>query len=216
MPGPHEDQQSPRPRVRKVPSLTVFKGHDNDPKDIEPFHFLAQTSKGCQQGDRHLDVILTRREISGRTKEYLRLLQSKYKHGVCTTVLGRAREDLVREIKVLEDMWASHWEKVYGPDSDRAKFVELSEELKEYKFYAIFGDYAGIFCKEIKNLGQSHPINQFKQWKDAEEKLKEEDRNLANWCSDRPNDLPKSPLCDSIVEVAGRLVPPTEPTMVRF
>ncbi len=216
MPGPYEDVQSPRLRVRKAPSLTAFKGDDIDPKDIEPFHFPAQTSKGCQQGDRHLDVILARRDISGRTKEYLRLLQSKYKHGACTTVLGRAREDLVREIKVLEDMWASHWDKVYGPRSDRARFEQLSEELKELKFYAIFEDYAAIFCKEIKNLGQSYPINHFKQWKDAEEKLEEEDRSLANWWSDRSKELPETPLCDSIVEVAGRLNPPTDPAMVRF
>lgn len=216
MPGAHEDQQSPRSRVRKIPSLTGFKGDNIAPDDLRPFHFDGQAINACRRGYEHLDKIMQRRDISGRTREFLHLIQKKYKHGDCTTVLGRERDTLAREIKILENMWESHWEKVYGPDSDRAKFQELSEETKLLKFHAIFGDYAAIFCKEIKNLGQSYSINHFKQWKDAAEKLEEEDRSLANWWSDRSKELPETPLSDSIIEVASRLNPLTDPKMVRF
>lgn len=216
MSGPYENQQSPRPRVRRVPSLTLFKGHDIDPNDLQPFHFNGQSQNACCQGTEYLEEIVQRRDISGRTKEFLRLIQTKYKQGKCTTVQGRARDTLAREVKILENMWESHWEKVYGPSSDRARFHDLSEELKELKFLAILGDYAAIFCKEIRNLGLGYPINGFKQWRDVEESLSKEDVALEEWKSNTEWDLPEQPLHDSIEAVAHNLTPPVQAEMVRF
>ncbi len=36
-----------------------------------------------------------------------------------------------------DNMWESHWEKVYGPNSDRTRFKDLSEELKDFHFIMI-------------------------------------------------------------------------------
>ncbi len=196
--------------------MTEFKGHDINPNDLQPFHFNGQSQNACFAGTEYLENIVQRPDISGRTKEFLRLIQTKYKDGKCITVQGRARDTLAREVKILENMWLSHWEKVYGPNSDRARFRELSEELKELKFLAIFGDYAAIFCKEIKNLGPGYPINGFKQWRDVEENLRKEDLALEEWNSDMGKDLPERPLHDSIEDVAHNLTPPVHPEMVRF
>ena len=198
--------------------MTLFKGagHDIDPNDLQPFHYDGQSQNACYQGTEYLEEIVQRRDISGRTKEFLRLIQTKYKHGKCTAVQGRARDTLAREVKILENMWESHWEKVYGPKSDRARFHELSEELKELKFLAIFGDYAAIFCKEIKNLGLGYPINEFKQWRDVEENLGKEDLALEEWKSHMGKDFPELPLHDSIEDVAHNLTPPVQAEMVRF
>lgn len=101
-----------------------------------------------------------------------------------------------------DNMWESHWENVYGPNSDRARFKHLSEELKEFKVIH-FDDYTAIFCEKIKSHALTHLINQFKQWRDVEEKLRKEDKSLEDWRSDRSKDIP---LHERIEEVAARFV----------
>lgn len=52
------------------PSLTVFKGHDIDPKDLQPFHFDDQSQNACCQGTEYLEKIVQRRDISDRRRNF--------------------------------------------------------------------------------------------------------------------------------------------------
>ncbi|KAI9803763.1 MAG: hypothetical protein M1825_001643 [Sarcosagium campestre] len=220
-----EGSSSPEIRVEKRGGRTrrqfseaenKFKGSEIDPDVIQPVIFKSTYAGGCAAGKAHWGKVLERRDISGRTRAYLQNLQDKYQEGSDPQLKGRARVKLGREIDVLAQFWESTWEKVYGPESDRAKLQAIKDEHRRMVYLARVGDYVVSGCAEISSLGSSHLINTFCSWAAAWDQLKQEEERVEAWKRGEEDPWTGTPVWNSVICVARLLNPPTNPYLVRY
>ena len=135
-----------------------------------------------------LEIQLSRRDITQRTRDFLKLQLSKAKENASTD-----DEAAIEELRIMSAFAA-------GRKENR---LAQRAGLNEWELPSRFADYAMVECQKLDKLKGTFEYQKY-QWNEIVQKLDMDVRDYKNWhskCSSEPTIAgPSRPIRDSLIE----------------